>query len=69
MERLAGMTQDEARAIYDDLCQGWETWGRTSDLERLEHWRIETLLAVREAMARMSRSLENAGMDSGSEGT
>jgi hypothetical protein len=55
MERLARMTEEEARAIYDDLCQSWSAQRDTQDLERLERWRLETLLAVREAMARLSR--------------
>ena len=59
MERLARMTQEEARAIYDDLCQSWESGGQGGDLERLERWRIETLVAVRDAMARVSRRLED----------
>jgi len=53
MERLAQMTPEEARAIYDDLCRSWATWGQARNLERLERWRLETLLAVREAMARL----------------
>jgi len=55
MERLAWMTPAETRAIYDDLCRSWSTWGKAQDLERLEQWRLETLLAVREAMARLAR--------------
>jgi len=58
MERLARMTPEEARPIYDDLCRSWATWGQTSAedaLERLEQWRLETLIAVREAMACLAR--------------
>ena len=54
MERLARMTPEEARAIYDDLCRSWATWGKGHDLGRLERWRLETLLSVREAMVRLS---------------
>ncbi len=57
MERLARMTPEEARAIYDDLCRSWAFWGRDRDLERLERWRLETLLAVREAMACLARAM------------
>ncbi len=32
MERLARMTPEEARAIYDDLCWSWATWGKAHDL-------------------------------------
>ncbi len=59
MERLARMTQEEASAIYDDLCQSWKSQTRANDSERLKQWRIETLLAVRAAMARLSRKLED----------
>ena len=55
MERLARMTPEEARAIYDDLCRSWATWGQARDLERLEQWRLETLLVVRAAMIHLSR--------------
>ena len=58
MARLARMTPEEARAIYDGLCRSWATWGQSpaeDALERLEQWRLETLLAVREAMACLSR--------------
>ena len=55
MERLARMTPEEAHAVYDDLCQSWSAWRNAQDLERLEQWQLETLLAVREAMARLSR--------------
>ena len=55
MERLARMTPEEAHAIYDDLCRSWATWGKARDLEWLERWRLETVLAVRAAMARLSR--------------
>jgi hypothetical protein len=61
MERLARMTPDEARAIYDDLCCSWATWGQDRELERLEQWRLETLLAVRQAMASLSRSQREDG--------
>jgi hypothetical protein len=56
MERLARMTPEEARAIYEDLCHtGMAQRQRMTkeELERLEQWRLETLLSVRDAMARM----------------
>ena len=57
MERLARMTPEEARAICEDLCRtGMAHRQRMTkeELERLEQWRLETLLSVRDAMARMS---------------
>ena len=59
MACLARMTPEEARAIYDDLCRSWAVWGQERGLERLERFRLETLLAVREAMARLSRRKGN----------
>ena len=55
MERLARMTPEEARAISDDLCRSWAAWGKARDLEWLERWRLETLIAVRAAMERLAR--------------
>ncbi len=54
MERLARMTDEEAQAIYDALYASWE---QADDLERLEQWRLETLLAVRAAMERVSKRM------------
>jgi len=56
MERLARMTPEEARAVYDDLCRSWAARRESRDLERLERWRLETLLSVRAAMARLARA-------------
>jgi hypothetical protein len=56
MERLARMTPEEARAIYNDLCRSWATRRESRDLERLEQWRLETLLSVRAAMARLAHA-------------
>jgi len=44
MARLACMTPEEARAIYDGLCRSWATWGQPpaeDALERLGQWRLE----------------------------
>jgi len=63
IERLARMTPEEARAIYDDLCRSWAARGRNRDLERLEQWRLDTLLAVREAMIRLARAARQESDD------
>ncbi|MFQ6101736.1 MAG: hypothetical protein ACE5OS_10960 [Anaerolineae bacterium] len=59
MERLARMTPEEACAIYDDLCRTWATQAHDHSLERMAQWRLETLLAVREAMARLAHTTGN----------
>ena len=64
MERMERMTPEEARAIYDYLCRSWATRGKAHDLGRLEQWRLETLLAMREAMSRLS--LREEGSERGS---
>ena len=42
------MTSEQARAIYDELVETW--WGSASreGSERLDLWRAETLIAVRQ---------------------
>ena len=55
MERLADMTPEQARAIYDELVETW--WGSASreGSERLDLWRAETLIAVRRAFEQLAR--------------
>ena len=55
MERLARMTSEQARAIYDELVETW--WVSTSreGSERLDLWRAETLIAVRRAFEQLAR--------------
>lgn len=52
IERLARMTPEEARAIYDDLCHSLPEARAENNLEA---WRVTTLLSVRDAMLRVSR--------------
>jgi hypothetical protein len=56
MERLARMTSEQARAIYDELVETW--WGSASreGSERLDLWRAETLIAVRRAFEQLARA-------------
>ena len=56
MERLARMTPEQARAIYDELVETW--WGSASreGSERLDLWRAETLIAVRRAFEQLARA-------------
>ena len=50
MDRLARMTPEEARAIFNDLCQAWEAVAdRQAGLDRLEPLRIERLVQTRRA--------------------
>lgn len=60
-ERLASMTDDEARAIDRELYGYWiglPGWTKEG-LERLEPLRLESLLAVRQAFARLAAALED----------
>jgi hypothetical protein len=56
MERLARMTSEQARAIYDELVETW--WGSASreGSERLDLWRAATLIAVRRAFEQLARA-------------
>ena len=56
MDRLARMTSEQARAIYDELVETW--WGSASreGSERLDLWRAETLIAVRRAFEQLARA-------------
>ncbi len=56
MERLARMTSEQARAIYDELVETW--WGSASreGSEKLDLWRAETLIAVRRAFEQLARA-------------
>ena len=55
--RLQRMTLDEARVIWRDLVTSWETSPQTTEgLERLAMWRVETLVAVRQAFEKAAHA-------------
>ncbi len=57
MERLASMTADEARAIFQELNAGWESLAESEEgLDRLDPWRVETLVAVRHAFRQLAKA-------------
>ena len=57
MERLARMTPDEARVIFQELNAGWESLAESEKgLERLDLWRVETLVAVRHAFGQLAKA-------------
>ena len=56
MERLARMTPQEARAIYDDLVKGRRAPMSPDQAERLDLWRAETLIAVRRAFQALAEA-------------
>lgn len=57
MSRLARLTPEEARAEFDELTEGWEQApDKGEGLERLEAWRVETLIAVRRAFEKRARA-------------
>jgi hypothetical protein len=56
MERLARMTPEQARAIYDELVETWWASASREGSERLDLWRAETLIAVRRAFEQLARA-------------
>ncbi len=55
--RLKTMTDAEARAIFDDLCAGWEQFRKAGgDWERVDRWRIEQKVALRHAFEQRARA-------------
>jgi hypothetical protein len=57
MERLARMTPEEARAVYDDLVNGWCAPASPAEAQRLDLWRAETLIATRRAFQALAESM------------
>ena len=55
-ERLALMTPEQSRAIYDDLVETWWASASREGSERLDLWRAETLIAVRRAFEQLARA-------------
>lgn len=55
IQQLARMTPEQARAIFNTLVTAWRP-GNDTGLERLDAWRMETLIAVRHAFAQLARS-------------
>ena len=56
IERLAQLAPAEARAIYDDLVNGWQPPASAEEQERLDLWRAETLVAVRRAFDKLAKA-------------
>ncbi len=56
MMRLASMTPEESRAIFNDLVAGWEAVAQNEQrLARLDSWRLETMIAVRTAFLKLAQ--------------
>jgi hypothetical protein len=56
MERLAHITPEQSRAIYDDLVRGWHPPTSPEERERLDLWRVETLVAMRRAFDQLAKA-------------
>lgn len=56
MQRLTQMTENESRAIFNELVSRWKNQSDKTDIENLEQWRLETALTVREAFLQMSHA-------------
>jgi hypothetical protein len=55
--RLARLTPEAARAEFDDLTEGWERLQNKGEhLQRLDPWRVETLVALRRAFEALARA-------------
>jgi hypothetical protein len=55
--RLRVMTEPQARAIFDDLCATWYRQARhDGDWKRLDQWRLEHKIALRQALDRLAAS-------------
>jgi hypothetical protein len=51
------MTSEEARCIWQDLVASWEvSLQPTEGLDRLDLWRVETLVAVRQAFEKSAHA-------------
>lgn len=55
-ERLQRLTPEEAREIFSQLMADWSGPRKGDDLEMLQAWRLETLVAVRQAFIKLARS-------------
>ena len=54
--RLAAMTPQESKAMFDELVAGWEAVAKNEQgLERLDSWRWETMIAVRTAFLKLAQ--------------
>ena len=54
--RLASMTIEESRAIFNELVEGWDAVAKNEQgLERLDDWRLETTMAVRIAFTHLAK--------------
>jgi hypothetical protein len=56
-DRLARLTPEDARRIWDDLVASWRpTPAEAASLERLTLWRVETKITMRHAFEQMARA-------------
>jgi len=56
-QRLANMTPEDSRAIFNELVEfGWRTMADDEGARRLQSWRLETKIAVRKTFEKLARS-------------
>ncbi len=56
--RLQIMTDEDARVIFDDLCETWERMNKkVVDTPRFNAWRIEHKIALRRALLQLYQHL------------
>ena len=56
MERLRNLTTEESRSIFNQLMADWSGPMEGDDLDRLQAWRLETIVAVRKTFLKLARS-------------
>jgi len=54
--RLKTMTDAEARAIFDDLCAGWDQTKHDGNWESINRRRLEQKIALRRAFEKLARA-------------
>lgn len=57
-QRLAHLTPEQSRRIFAELVEAWQRQPQsiTGDRQRLDTWRLETLVAVRKAFRQLAEA-------------
>jgi hypothetical protein len=56
MERLRNMSAEESRLIFDQLMADWSGPTEGDELGRLQEWRLETTVMVRQVFIKLAQS-------------
>jgi hypothetical protein len=56
-QRLANLTPEQARLVFGALVEAWQRQPHNAaDRQRLDSWRLETLIAVRRAFKQLAEA-------------